>query len=557
MRPSHRAYVTAGATTVAAGLIVGPVAVPSAPGVQSQAVRLTSGDVAGAGAPLGDGLALIMGTSALPVPPPAYVQAIDQLYLEPRGFTGTAVPLTTPEGLFPVTGPNSLLFSTAEKEDATTLYNAIMSAYDTGKYGAADPIVVFGWSQSADITGPVMQQLSAAGVPSGDVHFVLVGDANNADGGLLNRFSVDGLHPTVPALGIPFGGSTPSDLYPTDIYTTEYAAPADAPQYVGDPLSDINAALGVIFGHLQYPGIEPSQLQTALLLPGSQDSPTDPCPDCLTDYYMIPQQMPLLQTLDLVPVVGKPLSDLFGPDLSVLVNLGYGSTTEGWSPGPADVFTPMGLLPPQSVLDQVPQALADGWQHGVTEFMKDLADPATYSISAWFNSAVLNNTSINELMETSHVLGYTDATNTSQLLSGGLHALLGVAQKALAGATNFPSSSTTLLSSPTDIVNDLSATSSYDTSSLISFPDAINALLTSLPAYDASLFTAELQSGNLMDAIGLPLAADVVLIPTALGFGVAGPVIGGAGTLVNLADLIPGVETNTTNLLDVLQGLGL
>ncbi|HEX7321368.1 MAG TPA: PE-PPE domain-containing protein [Mycobacterium sp.] len=555
MRHLLRPYVTAGVAIVAASLVAAPQVMRQPPDVQVRPVRLASVD--GAGSSLGDGIALIMGTSALPVPPPTYVDAIDQLYLVPRGFTGTTVPLTTPEGLFPVTGPNSLLFSNAEDQDTTTLDNAIMSAYDTGKFGPTDPIVVFGWSQSADISGRVMTELAAAGVPSDDVHFVLVGDANNADGGLLNRFSVDGLNPQVPALGIPFGGSTPADLYPTDIITTEYAAPADAPQYVGDPLSDINAALGVIFGHLQYPGLTPAYLQNAILLPGSEDSTTDPCADCLTDYYMLPQQMPLLDVLQLIPVIGKPLSDLLGPDLSVLVNLGYGSTTEGWSQGPADVFTPMGLLPPTSVLDQVPQALANGLQQGVSAFMQDLGNPDTYSLSSWFNSAVLDNASINALVDTSNALGYTDATNTSQLLSGGLQALLGVAQKALAGATNFPTSTTTLLSSPTDIINDLSGTTGYDISSLDSFPAAINALLTSLPAYDVSLFTDELQSGNLLDAIGLPLAADLVLIPTALGFGVAGPIIGAAGTAVNLADLIPGLETNSTNLLDLLQGIGL
>ena len=274
-----------------------------------------------------------------------------------------------------------------------------------------------------------------------------------------------------------------------------------------------------------------------MLLPGSEGSTVDPCVDCLTNYYMLPQELPLVQTLDLIPVIGKPLGDLLGPDLSVLVNLGYGSTTEGWSQGPADVFTPIGLLPPTSVLDQVPQALANGLQQGISDFIKDLGNPATYNIA----SSILDNTSLNQLTDVAHLLGYTDATDTSQLLSGGLHALLGVAQNSLAGFGNFPSSDVTLLSPLPDIINDLSGTASYDISSLISVPDAINALLTSLPTYDAELFTTELQSGDLLDAIGLPIAADLVLIPTALVFGLAGPVEAAAGTLINLVDLIQGL----------------
>ncbi len=474
-----------------------------------------------------------MGTSGNPAPPQAYLDAIDQLYLAPRGFTGTTHLLITPESLYPFTGVKSLPFDTSEDQDAQILYNSIMGQIAGGHVDAANPVVVFGWSQSADITGTVMRELAAHDVPSDDVHFVRVGDANNVDGGILNRFSVDGLQPTVPSLGIPFGGATPDDLFPTDIYSTEYAAPADFPQYPIDFLSDLNAGLGVIFCHIQYPALAPEQIADAIQLPTVGDT--------LTNYYMIPQDLPLLDIFRFIPVIGNPLADLLQPDLSVLVNLGYGSVTDGYSQGPANVFTPLGFLPPLNALEQAPQALANGVQQGITAAIHDLEDPANYQIIP----SILDNPLSNQLIDVGHVLGYTDATNLSQLLDfpslkDAIPNLLDVTQKALAGFAHFPSSDATLLSSPTDLLNDITGTASYDYSSVLPIADAATALLTSLPAYDASLFVDQLQAGNLLDAIGDPIAADLALIPTAIVFGLANPVEAAVGTLANIVGLIPG-----------------
>jgi hypothetical protein len=63
-----------------------------------------------------------------------------------------------------------------------------------------------------------------------------------------------------------------------------------------------------------------------------------------------------------------------------------------------------------------------------------------------------------------------------------------------------------------------------------------------VPAYDASLFVTELQAGNLLDAIGDPIVADVVVIPTLIGYGAVEPIETAlGGTLLNLVDLIPGI----------------
>jgi hypothetical protein len=46
--------------------------------------------------------------------------------------------------------------------------------------------------------------------------------------------------------------------------------------------------------------------------------------------------------------------------------------------------------------------------------------------------------------------------------------------------------------------------------------DVATALLVSLPEIDANVFTSELADNNLADAIGIPIAADLGILPLAL-----------------------------------------
>ncbi len=166
--------------------------------------------------------------------------------------------------------------------------------------------------------------------PSAPVSFVLVGDPSNPDGGFLERF-VGG---SIPSFGVTASGATPSDFFPTDIITNEYDGFADFPRYPIDILSDLNAYLGIIFEHTAYLNQDLSGLAIDLGTYGD------------TTYYMNPtEELPLLDILRFIPG-GNPLADLLQPDLSVLVNLGYGSITEGYDTGnEPDVPTPFGLFP--------------------------------------------------------------------------------------------------------------------------------------------------------------------------------------------------------------------
>jgi PE-PPE domain/PE family len=331
---------------------------------------------ADANSPLGDGIAFVMGGSGLPTPFQRYAQTADMLYLQPRGFTGTAQILTTPE--------LSNNFDASMAAGAKILTNAITQQIQGGLVNAQNPVVVFGYSQSSVLTTFTMQQLQALGVPSGDVHFVLVGNTANPNGGVLTSFVSPGMKLTIPnyvTLGIP----TPNNLYPTDVYTLEYDGWADFPHYPLNLLADLNAFIGMDTRHLAYLGLAPSQIANAIPLQTSSN-------DTLTNYYMIPSSgLPILDPLRLAPIAGHPLYDLLEPDTRILVNLGYGSITEGWNQGPADVQTSIGLFPTNLDWSAVLPALGNGAQQGVTACFNDLINPDTYRFTPVVDSPALTN----------------------------------------------------------------------------------------------------------------------------------------------------------------------
>ena len=96
---------------------------------------------------------------------------------------------------------------------------------------------------------------------------------------------------------------------------------------------------------------------------------------------MIPvQDLPLLDPLRLIPFVGNPLADLLQPDMTVLVNLGYGSIADGWSQGPANVPTPFEPFPTDLNWSDVLTALLNGVPQGIQAAIADLENPDNYQI---------------------------------------------------------------------------------------------------------------------------------------------------------------------------------
>ena len=237
----------------------------------------------------------------------------------------------------------------------------------------------------------------------------------------------------------------------------------------------------------------------------------------LTDYYMIPNDnLPILEPLLFIPGIGQPLYDLLEPDTRILVNLGYGSITEGWNQGPANVPTTFGLYPDIDQT-QLSDALSNGWQQGVTDALNDLQNPISYPdqlapLLPFANSL--------------YTIGFAPENPSFSDTIDGLLKLLG-----------FPVSDVTLSSPPADIINDISATLSNDYSSTLPFADAINVLLTSLPAYDANIVASQLDAGNLLGAILDPMSANTQLVLNDLILGLAQPLVATLGTAVNLAEL--------------------
>lgn len=97
------------------------------------------------------------------------------------------------------------------------------------------------------------------------MNFVLIGDPMNPNGGLLERFA--GLE--LPSPGLNSYGTTPSDAFPTTIYTLECESYADFPRYPLDFPADLNVFSGMQFVHDTYPELMDGQRATAQLLHGS------------------------------------------------------------------------------------------------------------------------------------------------------------------------------------------------------------------------------------------------------------------------------------------------
>jgi PE-PPE domain/PE family len=454
--------------------------------------------LAGPGATSAANVALIMGGSGEPIPTPDFIESNFNLFIKPFFQNITPQALFTPEGNYGLyTGVKSLTLDMSQAQGVQILDSAIMQQIGQGNF-----VVVKGESQSSTISSMVMPLLAAQHVPSTAVSFVLTGDPNAPNGGLFER--LDGL--SIPALGITFNGATPDNLYPTTIWTQEYDGFADVPQYPINLLSDLNSLAGIYYVHPTYSDLTPTQIGSAIHLPTVGST--------MTTYEMIPtQNLPLLDPLRSIPVVGNPLADLLQPDLKVLVNLGYGDPNFGWSQGPANVPTEFGLFPSLSDMEKVPPLLALGTQQGITDFMHD--------VSAEFSS-------------------------TGSLIPS---------LSSLTSPSSGPSVISTMLPSPADLlsalspvsvadnlynaVNTLSGAASDAYSTLLPTADVANALVTSLPAYDLTLFAAGLQSGNLLEAIGQPIATDTFLIPLAGAFELFA-VIGQAETVISdLGSLVP------------------
>jgi len=438
-------------------------------------------------------LPLVMGPSGVPDPTAYYVNTVTKWYVTPNSPEGITTPqvVFTPEGLYPITGVKSLPLNTSVDQGMNMLSDT-MDLLPSGTQ-----TTVFGYSQSAIIgsllemgyispTSPYKDPPPA--IPDGlkaSINFIFVGNEMNPNGGFLSRFP--GL--LLPSLGIPFYGATPENAYPTTNYTREYDGFADFPRYPLNLLSVLNAGLGIIFVHTKYAPTDTCQtfclteqeVQAALPLPSTSAT---------QKYYFIPtENLPLVEPLRLIPLIGNPIADLIQPVLKVLVNLGYGDPAHGFTSATqpdANVQVPFGLFPEVSPVEVLSQLVA-GVQQGITDFFAALGPGG--SLARELSSISLPS------------LSFSPPT---------AEALIPAIQQAV-----------------TAVADRISYSIAGLYAALLPTADIINAIVVSLPAYNLNLALDGVQQmlsgdliGGLINAVGLPIAANVGLITTSSLIGV-------------------------------------
>jgi hypothetical protein len=430
--------------------------------------------------------AIVIGGSGNPIPNQTYVDGVLK-WATQGGFTWPAAnvqALFTPEGLYPLTGVRSLPLDISVNQGVEILDQAIKQQIATN-----GSVLVQGYSQSAIISSLEMRNLLNPALnptppSSTQLGFNLLGDIMNPNGGFLARFP--GL--SLPSLGLDFYGATPANTpWTTNIYTLEYDGFADFPRYPIDIFSDLNAVAGIVFVHPMYPHLDPS---TTTILPLSV-SPDYTGSLANTHYWIsLTPNLPLLDPLRYIPVVGNPLADLLQPDMKVLVNVGYGDPNYGYSTAPANVPTPFGLFPHVSP-GVVAADLLSGTQQGIGAATSDLmAEGSGLSLPS---------------------IPHSLPSISLPSLGAGLSAasIDGFIQSVEAANTN--------------VANAMSKALSDGYSVLLPTADIANAALISIPSYDVNLFLngiGQAASGDplgLINAVGDPLAADTGLLTVAGG----------------------------------------
>jgi PE-PPE domain/PE family len=285
--------------------------------------------------PQNGSVALIVGGTTFPLPNAQYVSSIMTNLLN----NPTLSPLTgalgqsiyTPEQFWPVTPQlGNLTLGQSVAQGVQLLNNAVNTELSAG-----NKVLVYSTSQSAIVATDEIRNLMAMANPPdpSKLSFFLTGNPGTPNGGFFERFT--GLY--IPLFDVLLNGATPPNSpFPTVIFTDQYDMVGNFPQYVLNPVSDLNAVVGFLLFHgpHDYVDLTPTQIASAIQLP------TSPGYTGATSYYELPtQNLPLVTPLRYLPQpYGNALADLLQPDLRVLVDMGYGSGEYANIPTPASLF---------------------------------------------------------------------------------------------------------------------------------------------------------------------------------------------------------------------------
>lgn len=358
-----------GAVTLGVG-----IAVATAPGV-AMAEAADSADTT----------ALIMGASGIPTWNDADVEVIMNQFITPThpGQTIDPVAVTTPEELWPggllvgplvclaicpgsVFGPGHSggtawmdapwwkLLGVFDRTFDQSVQAGVADLEDAMAEHGNDGLLIYGYSQGAVVANVEKKRLAEQypeGTNAPDIDFVLGGDPNQPNGGLLARFP--GLY--IPILDFSFNGPAPTDTrFTTTAITQQYDFLADFPLYPLNVIADANALLGFIYVHLY-----PFDLSLA---PDASTSPAYQGTYGNNSYYFFEtQDLPLFGPLRTLGVP-EALIDVVEPFFRVLVDLGYDRTIPLWEP------TPARLIPepdPAKLITELVAAVGEGINNAV------------------------------------------------------------------------------------------------------------------------------------------------------------------------------------------------
>ena len=353
-------------------LVVMATVAPVSVSTMSPAVRLSA-----------DSTALILGGTTVPTPDNVYIETVRNHFIAPTHPDQiNYVAVTTPEEFWPITGLIRLVWLALGPQSVwgpggpgwpdepwwklsglfdLTIDQSIQAGVADLEQAMAehgnDHLVIYGYSQGAIIANREKRKLAEqypAGTQAPDIGFVLSGDLNVPNGGLLARFP--GLY--IPILDLKFNGPEPTNTqFHTTVITRQYDGLADFPLYPLNLVADLNALLGVVYVH-------PYDLDVSL--------PADPTKSPAyqgthgdASYYFFPtEDLPLFAPLRSLGVP-ESLIDVVEPVFKVIVDLGYDRSIKPWQP------TPVRLIPrlkPATVAADLVNAVGEGINNAAVLF---------------------------------------------------------------------------------------------------------------------------------------------------------------------------------------------
>ena len=258
--------------------------------------------------------------------------------------------LYTPEDAWPLTGLLTAKFNQSVRIGVDILTSTVATTTSP-----SDHVVISGISQSAVISTEYKRALAklypgTAPLPGApDISFVLAGNLNRPNGGLLMRFR--GLY--IPIVDFSFNGATPTDTrFPTADIAQQYDGFADFPNYPINLIAGLNALMGIVYLHPKY-------ADPANTIAGHPEYEQGPVVGDTT-YYLIPtKNLPLLDPIRNVAAL-QQLVALIEPALKVIVYAGYNRNISPGTPTRSQLF-------PRINLATFANDLVNAVEHGITD----------------------------------------------------------------------------------------------------------------------------------------------------------------------------------------------